>query len=60
MTEEQVIGLCRIIYMAKHHHNDKRGYQAGDNYARRDRHREGEGDGLYLDRPISPELRRLK
>jgi len=56
-TEEQVIELCRIIYLAKRHHNDKRGgYHPGDNYARREKLRE-EGDGHYLDRSVMPEIK---
>ena len=57
VTEEQVIELCRIIYLAKRHHNDKRGgYHPGDNYARREKLRE-EGDGHYLDRHVMPEVK---
>jgi len=57
VTEEQIIGLCRLIYLAQRHHNDKRGYQPHDNYARREKLRE-EGDGHYLDRHVMPEIKR--
>jgi hypothetical protein len=57
LTEDQVIDLCRLIYLAKRHHNDKRGgYHPGDNFARREKLSE-EGDGHYLDRYVMPEIK---
>lgn len=57
MTIDQILNLCRLIYLAKRHHNDKRGrHHPGDNYARREKLSE-EGDGHYLDRHVMPEIK---
>jgi len=59
MTEDQVIELCRIIYMAVDRHSSTWHKGAVDRHQRKAWWDRAKGDGSYLDRAISPELRGL-
>jgi len=59
LTEDQVMELCRIIYMAVSKHSSTWHKGATDKHQRKAWWDRAEGDGSYLDRAIAPELRGL-
>jgi hypothetical protein len=59
MTEDQVMELCRIIYMAVSKHSSTWHKRPIDEHQRKAWWDQAEGDGSYLDRAITPELRGL-